>query len=986
MEFMTWSHNAPSSGQFNNYMQRVNGGWEIVDPDAINDWSLVRRSMFYMFEKYHHKIKDFGMHEFGVRDNGEIYDYRATSINILTDDLSSIRSWVPTSLQYLMENYPNINYSIQTICFGQKVDKFLHINEDAIPTFIEHLYRIAELYQDRWSQVNTIELDFEKTYTLNEGDPIYDDRGAEDRQVIGYATGDDWDVYADFIKKVKDEVCIPLGMKLRVNMYAMTGDFNPHYYGWHDYKTLASRVDKNGNQAIDEFQLMTYDFSWAGSAPGPSTPQWWLRQVLDHVEDSLPPNKTWIGNAGYGRRWGLDNQQPGNVVTFGQLVMWQNGMYVHNHDGAEDGEPDKWIWHNQDWLPFVGFNDPDSGYQITYPHLYDKFKVFHSKTVSGTVNRTTYGGYDIITSYFKSQQPEVSGVQAVVNNPSISGNVSGLYTTRGETKLGYHFPGAYRPNRAQYQYDKNLEACVPVPDDSGETGKIVYNFSVSNPGTYRLVALVHFNTLHNDEINITLNGSPVTIGGDNLEDWFPFFVDKSAWLDVGSFTFESSNTIEVGVSKGYIWGFLVCESFDQRFLGGQVEFDSNLQPFQKRDAQGRPTTADMPAEMTITGEILRRPPRPAIIFEDNFSHMLNQEEPGYNIAKIPYYMTVQETWNSGDIERWHEEQEAYACTDSQGFRMVGFSNGTWSLQEDGTVRSGAGVNQSNQLILYRKMKSNIQVRADIAVSGTYPKVGIRLLASREGDANEGYLALLDYHQNKVVLLYEDGARNFTQIAEAWMSPQLENLKGSTVTLYATVMNGKAYVRVGDRMYINGADLPTVPTRGAYGVYVSEGTVTLSMLNISTVDRWEPLEKMEVEIDGQTYPFGEVDRGLSYDEYGYLIYTGLEVEDIDTGDETPGEPGGSVSLDFDEDFLNMPLARHPSWTGDKKIKVRMVDAGIWFRNLYIGDSEGYSVAYNSDYIGFVETVKLINQYKCKGVAMWDIGQEDPLVYTYLPEGG
>jgi len=971
MEFMTWSHNAPGSSQFDPYMQKINGSWQIVDPNAIYEWSDVRRNMMQMYTKYHEKIKDFGLHEFGVKDNGDIYDYRTLGYNVLgTND--NVQSWVPSSIQYLMETFPNVNYSLQPICFGQKVDKFLHTNTSAIPNFINQLYKIVVAYRANWSQINTIELDFEKIYTLNAGDPIYDDRESPNRVVIGYATGNDWEVYADFIKKIKNEICIPLGMKLRVNMYAMTGDWNPYYYGWHDYKTLASRNDNNGNQAIDEFALMTYDFSWAGSAPGPSTPQGWLEQVLLHVQDSLPEHKTWVGNAGYGRRWGLDNKQRGSVVTFNQITMWQNGMYVHNHNGSDDGNPDQWVWHNQDWLPFTSFNDPKSGYQQTYLHLYDKFKVFFSDTIKDTVNKTTFGGFDLITSYFKSQQPEITGLQSVVNNPVTSGNTSGQYLTGGESSAGFFFPGAYRANRARYQYDENVEACVAVPDDTGVDGKIAYSFNMSNIGSYKLIALVHFNTLDNNVINARLNGVNITIGGSNLPDWFPFYVDKSVWIDVGTFDFQTSNTIEVVASKGYIWGFIVCETFEQKFLGGQSGFNSNLQPFYKRDIQGKPVQANMPQEMTVTGEILRRPPRPAIIFEDNFIHMLSRELPGYNITNLAYYMTTQEYWESGEIMRWHEGDQAYACTGSQGFQMVGFTDGSWNLQEDGSIQSSANVGTSNQLVLYKKFSANMTIRADVNVIGTFPKVGIRMLANREGDSNEGYLALLDYQKNKVVLGYENGIGNFTELASEWMSSSLEGLKGSTVSMYATILDGKVYVRVGDNTYINGFLLSNMPTSGAYGVYVSEGTVNLTMFNVSTIDRYEPLEKMEVEVDGQVYAYGEVDRGLLYDDYGYLIYSGLDIDE-----------GESASLDFETDYTNTPLARIPSWVGDKQVKVKMVDAGIWFRNLYIGDSEGYSVAYNSDYIGFVQTSELINQYKCKGVAMWDIGQEDPLVYTYLP---
>lgn len=973
MKFMSWSLNAPSSSAFNRYIQKIDDEWKVVDPNGINTWSDSSRNMFYMFESFNKKISDFGLHEFGVRENGDIYDYRATSINVLDNSHTKIRSWIPTSLQYLIEKHTHVNYSIQTINFGQKVDKFLHINRSgSIPNFINQLKIIAQIYKERWPSVNTIELDFEKTYTLKKGDPIYDDRDKSDRQIIGYAYDDDWNVYSNFIKRVKDDVCIPLGMKLRVNMYAMTGDFNPHYYAWHDYRTLASKRDKNGNQAIDEFQLMTYDFTYAYSSPGPSTPLWWLKDVLEHVKDSLTTEKTWIGNAGYGRRWGLDNQQSGRTVTYHQLLMWQNGMYVHNHGEEDKG---KWIWHEQDWLPFASFNDRESGYQITYPHLYDKFDVTKAHIKKGNVNRLKYGSDDLITSYFKSQQPIFKGVKAVANNLSLSGNISGLYTQNGITKTingkSYQFKGSYRANRALYIYDENIDACVRSPDKQGKDGKINIDINIDSSGRYKLIALVHFNTYQNNEIKGSLNGRNITIGGSNIEDWWPFYVNQSAWIEVGTFDFNTSNNIELNVSSGYIWGFVVCEDFEQNFEGGTVEFNSYLAPFYKRDSEGKPIKASMPSNMTLTAEILRRPPRPAIIFEDNFIHLLNNEKEGFEVSSIPYYMKTQDHYEHGTKKVYDSSTKRYVCTTSDGIYKVGFSSGSWKLQKDGRVRTNANQGNSNQLILHRKFRSNVQVRADLEIHNN-GKAGIRLLADEEGNSDKGYLALLDFSTNRVVFAYQSSKSNIREIASISMSESLKALHGKTISICATIYNNKAYINVGKVNYLNGVDLPYSVSSGAHGVYVSNGTVYLSMFNISTVDRYEPLEKLKVEIDGKVYKYGEVPRKVGYDNYGYLKYSGLDVSTTELEKEN-----------WEEDYRNIPLARHNSWNGRKLIRVQMVDAGIWFKNFFIGDSEGYSVAYNSDFLGFVETTKLLYQYRCKGVAMWTLGQEDPQIFNYLP---
>lgn len=219
-----------------------------------------------------------------------------------------------------------------------------------------------------------------------------------------------------------------------------------------------------------------------------------------------------------------------------------------------------------------------------------------------------------------------------------------------------------------------------------------------------------------------------------------------------------------------------------------------------------------------------------------------------------------------------------------------------------------------------------------------------------------------------------------------MSSDLIALKGSTINLYANVHNGKAYVMVGDTEYISGVKLDNPPKKGAYGVYLESGTMILSMFNISTIDRYEPSEKIEVEVDDKTYKYGEIKRvdsegnTIKYDKYGYLIYSGLDIEDLK---EKEGDNDIDSSIEFSDDYVNIPLAQHPSWEKQKSIRVRMVDAGIWFTKFYIGDAEGFSVAYNSDFIGFVETTELLFEHKCKGVAMWTMGQEDPQIFNYLP---
>jgi len=62
----------------------------------------------------------------------------------------------------------------------------------------------------------------------------------------------DGEKYRDLLARIKQEVCVPLGLELRVNLYSMTGANNPNYYAWHSYPLMLEA-------GCDEFQLMTYE-------------------------------------------------------------------------------------------------------------------------------------------------------------------------------------------------------------------------------------------------------------------------------------------------------------------------------------------------------------------------------------------------------------------------------------------------------------------------------------------------------------------------------------------------------------------------------------------------------------------------------------------------------------------------------------------------------------------------------------------------------
>ena len=233
-----------------------------------------------------------------------------------------------------------------------------------------------------------------------------------------------------------------------------------------------------------------------------------------------------------------------------------------------------------------------------------------------------------------------------------------------------------------------------------------------------------------------------------------------------------------------------------------------------------------------------------------------------------------------------------------------------------------------------------------------------------------------------------------------MSDTLKASKMDRMILKAQIINDVITCQIGDRVYFDKYPLPFPKNSGAYGVYMTETALRVYRLTVSTLDRFEPMEKVIVHVDGQPYYYGEVERNVPYNEFGYLVYTGYAgnlteavraiPSDADSGGNASQVAGRAGTIfetevsphNWSLDYKNLQLAQVSSWLGKKSITVEMKDPGVWLRTFYVGDAEGYSVAYNSDKIGFIRTSQLVFDYRCKGIALWTLGQEDPQVFDYI----
>ena len=77
---MTWTLHAPSSSLFSTYRDLAPGepwyskNYELVDPNGMDNWDYRKKSFIEMIEKFPDKFYAIGLHQFGVNEQGRVYN------------------------------------------------------------------------------------------------------------------------------------------------------------------------------------------------------------------------------------------------------------------------------------------------------------------------------------------------------------------------------------------------------------------------------------------------------------------------------------------------------------------------------------------------------------------------------------------------------------------------------------------------------------------------------------------------------------------------------------------------------------------------------------------------------------------------------------------------------------------------------------------------------------------------------------------------
>ena len=124
---------------------------------------------------------------------------------------------------------------------------------------------------------------------------------------------------------------------------------------------------------LDHVSIMSYDFAWSGSAPGPISPGFWMEDVYDWAVSQMRPEQVRMGLPLYSYWWKI-HQYPAEL---GEVYRGNSGSYYVAAQvlsgfrawGGSDANPDgPGTHHHIGWL---AFRDADSMSAWAFLDVYD---------------------------------------------------------------------------------------------------------------------------------------------------------------------------------------------------------------------------------------------------------------------------------------------------------------------------------------------------------------------------------------------------------------------------------------------------------------------------------------------------------------------------------------------------------------------------------------------------------------------------------------
>ena len=134
-----------------------------------------------------------------------------------------------------------------------------------------------------------------------------------------FISSSDTNYFTIFLQELKDR--LGSNKELSAAVFARTSTDNwPTGY---DYKAIG--------QIVDKMVVMTYDYHYKTSAPGPIAPLWWVNNVINYMISTahIPASKLLLGVATYGYNWGSGLNT--TTVTLNNLNSIKSSYRVTEH-------------------------------------------------------------------------------------------------------------------------------------------------------------------------------------------------------------------------------------------------------------------------------------------------------------------------------------------------------------------------------------------------------------------------------------------------------------------------------------------------------------------------------------------------------------------------------------------------------------------------------------------------------------------------------
>jgi spore germination protein YaaH len=171
---------------------------------------------------------------------------------------------------------------------------------------------------------------------------------------------------------------------------------------------------------LDQVAIMSYDFAWMGSAPGPISPGYWMRAVYSWAVSQIDPAKVLMGLPLYAYFWRIDTYPAnlgwnfrGDSGTY--YAAWQHFSGVRAQDGSDTNPAGSGSHHRIGWL---AFRDDDSKSAWGFTDVYDWRDAYYWDRGTPRMTRDLFEAKPYMVRYGLPSALDQGGMWGVTDNSS----------------------------------------------------------------------------------------------------------------------------------------------------------------------------------------------------------------------------------------------------------------------------------------------------------------------------------------------------------------------------------------------------------------------------------------------------------------------------------------------------------------------------------------------------------------------------------------